>query len=308
MAPVAASASASTSEQPDLVRGNSDGNDSAAIPKKRGQSAGLLDDDSEAKEVKRERNRVHAQLSRSRKKAHMQQLEQEVAAYRAAAYHGAELLDEQWAALNNFLKWFRTSATCSQEQWSAFADEKCLLWLPLGDVAYNETAGQHNSTVVCFTGADKIGSHGRQHFLQNAVTLSSTTSGTAAAATAAGNSSHTSALMDINCQGDALSNLQFVVDRHQMYTRCSNITAAMSTTHDANNCSNSSSSSSSSNLSHLSAQFMCNRQGTKAGSVLGAAVCTFMTDTESSQQRLISVNLLYDTCAMSRLLSTITTR
>jgi Basic region leucine zipper len=339
MAPVAASASASTSEQPDLVRGNSDGNDSAAIPKKRGQSAGLLDDDSEAKEVKRERNRVHAQLSRSRKKAHMQQLEQEVAAYRAplaackeqdvttqhcahnwlqgvmpepkAQLHSRGIttqqlptqaaikrdgtqsqqpercLDTQWAVLDCFFQWLCSSESCTEQQWGTFAEQNCVLWLPVGSVqntTATSEAAQQCRTLVRFTGAADILSYGRQHFfhaashVQAATTAAAATAGVGAGATAA------KSMPDVR--------LQVVVERREMYTQC--IENMTRNTDSSTSC--------------IGAPFMFKNASTRGGVVVGVAMCTFVTYASSSVQRLGSVNLIYDTCAMSTLLVAATTR
>eukprot|EP00953_Heterococcus_sp_UTEX-ZZ885_P018024 10076-Heterococcus_DN1.PRE.1 len=288
------SATESTSEQDIALRHSEHIKPAAAPVIKTEWSATPLKGDSKPTISKKERNRISAHNSRVRKQEYLQQLEHEVAAYRVAAHRGLELLNEQWTVLNSFLRWFCTSDTRSQEQWGTFADENCVLWLPLGDAASSEAAAaRHNSTVVCFTGVAEIASHGRQHFLN-----SGTTSDTAAAAAAAvpnNDSRQTSAMMDVNSQGDTLSGPHIVVDRQQMYTRCS------STTADSG-----SSSSNVNNLSYVSAQFMCSRHVTYTSAVYGAAACTFVTDCNSGQQRLISVNLLYDTCAMARLLAATT--
>jgi bZIP transcription factor len=307
MAQVRASASTSATEsasEQDIALRHSDHIKPAAAPViKTEWSATPLKGDSKPIISKKERNRISAHNSRVRKQEYLQQLEHEVAAYRAAAHREVELLNEQWTALNSFLRWFCTSDTCSQEQWGTFADENCVLWLPLGDVASNEAAAvaaQHNNTVVCFTGVAEIASHGRQHFFDSGATSDTAVAAAAAAAAAAtavtgGVSSQTSAMMDVDSQNGALSGLHIVVDRQQMYTRCS------STTADSG-----SSSSNVSNLSYVSAHFMCSRHVTYTSAVHGAAACTFAADCNSGQQRLISVNLLYDTCAMARLLAATT--
>jgi bZIP transcription factor len=307
MAQVRASSSTSArglaSEQ-DIALRHGDHIKPAAAPVKREWSATPLKGDSKPTISKKERNRISAHNSRIRKQEYLQQLEQEVAAYRAAAHHGFELLNEQWTALNSFLRWFCTSGTRSQEQCGTFADENCTLWLPLGDVASNEAAAvaaQHNSTVVCFTGVAEIASLGRQHFFNCGTTSDMAAAAVAAAAAAAAaavtsdDSGQTSTMMNIDSQGDALSGLHMVVDRQQMYTRCSSTTADSS-----------SSTSNVNNLSYVSAQFMCSRHVTYTSAVHGAAACTFAADCNSGQQRLISVNLLYDTCAMARLVAATT--
>jgi hypothetical protein len=93
-AAAAAAAPASALEQPDLMNSSSDDDSTSPVkkPKKRGRSAASLKGDSEAKEVRREHNRVHAKQSRWRKKERIRQLEQEVASHKQqlAAYRGAQ--------------------------------------------------------------------------------------------------------------------------------------------------------------------------------------------------------------------------
>eukprot|EP00953_Heterococcus_sp_UTEX-ZZ885_P033313 17343-Heterococcus_DN1.PRE.2 len=325
----AAAAPASALEQPDLMDSSSDDDSTspakspAKKPKKRGRSAASLKGDSEAKEVRRERNRVHAKQSRWRKEERLRQLEQEVASHKQqlAAYRGAQAqqqgvvpmpdpalyqhvststqiqasinqndaqqaehcLNTQWAVLDCFFKWLCSSASCTEQQWVSFAEQDCVLWLPVGsveDTAATREAAQQRRTLVRFTGPAEILSHGRQHFLHAANGPHIATTATAAATGVGGTASTTATAT--NATPDA--QLQVAIERKEMYKRCSDIMHR------------------SSDAMYVAAPFLCKSAVTQGDSVVGVAVCKFVTDTTASNaQRLSGVNVLYDTCAMSRL-------
>jgi hypothetical protein len=331
-----AQVAASASEQSSQVRGYSDDSDSAAEPAmNQKRSASPLDNDNEALAKRRASNRMHAQNTRLRKKAYIQQLEQEVATYRkqlaasrdheVATQHSAQSrlqgvapaseallcssaintqqnqtqaatsddtqqaerhLDTQWAVLNCFFKWLCSSASCSEQQWSTFADQNCVLCLPVGvvqDTAAAREAAQQCCTLVRFTGAADILGSGRQHFLQVA------NAAHAAAAVAAATVISATADATGTAAADTMPDvrLQVVVERREMYTRCS----------DSVN------SSPDSSTSYVGAPFMCKNSTTQGDGVIGVAMCTFVTDATSSVQRLSSVQLIYDTYAMQTVLA-----
>jgi hypothetical protein len=193
--------------------------------------------------------------------------------------HTDRCLDVHWAVLDCFFKWLCSSATCPEQQWGAFAEQSCVLWLPVG-VVQNTTAAreaaQQCRTLVRFTGAADILSYGRQHFLQ--VAKRAHTAAAAATAGATGTAA-ANAIPDVR--------LQVVVERKEMYIRCS----------DSMNRSTDSS------TSYIGAPFLCRSAVTQGGGVIGVAMCTFVTDTTSSVQRLSSVQLIYDTYAMQTVLA-----
>jgi hypothetical protein len=335
-------APASASEQPGPMNSSSDDDSSspAKKPKKKGRSATSLKSDSEAIEVRRERNRVNAKQSRLRKKERIQQVEAEVAGYKQqlAAYreqevatqHGAQgqlqgvvpvpdpalyqnvstqtqasinyddpqqaehCLNTQWAVLDCFFKWLCSSASCTDLQWASFAEQSCVLWLPVGSVentAATREAAQQHRTLVRFTGPAEILNYGRQHFLQPATraqaaaTATATTAGVGGTATAIATTAAAAAktVPDVR--------LQVAVERREMYKRCSDIMNR------------------SSYSMYIAAPFLCKNAATQGDGVVGVAVCKFVTESAASNaQRLSGVNLLYDTCAMSRLLAAAATR
>jgi hypothetical protein len=287
------------------------------------QSAAPLKGHSELKEDRRERYRLSAQKERLDKKERLQQLQEElatckeqVAAYKAreatAQHHGAQNcllvpvpdamlqiqtqpasihdgsqqaehnLDTQWAVLDCFFQWLCSSASCTEQQWATFAAQNCTLWLPIGsqeNTAATCEAAQQSRTLVRFTGAADILSYGRQHFFQAASGAQADATATATSAHAAG---ATYVLPDVQ--------LQIFVERREMYTRCSD---SMSTSTE--------------HVSNVGAPFMCKNVVIQGGVVVGIAMCKYVTDSASNVQRLSSVHLLYDTCAMSRLLAAATT-
>jgi Basic region leucine zipper len=291
---------------------------------KQEQSATPLKGHGESKEDRRERNRLNAQHLRLRKKERIQQLQEElatckeqVAAYKereATAQHGAQNrqpvpapdamlnqdantqqiqtqpalhvgcqqaehnLDMQRAMLDCFFQWLCSSASCTEQQWATFAAQNCTLWLPIGSVqntAATREAAQRRRTLVRFTGAANILSYGRQHFFQTANDTQADATATAASANAAAD---TYILPDVR--------LQIVVERRDMYTRCSD---SMNTSTEG--------------VSNVGAPFMCKNTITRGGVVVGIAMCKYVTDVASSMHRLSSVHLLYDTSAMSRLMA-----
>eukprot|EP00953_Heterococcus_sp_UTEX-ZZ885_P033532 17429-Heterococcus_DN1.PRE.1 len=273
---------------------------------KQEQSAAPLKGHSESKEDRRERYRLSAQNVRLRVKERLQQLQEElatckeqVAAYKereATAQHGAQdrllvsapdavlqiqtqpvsihdgpqqaehNLDTQRAMLDCFFQWLCNSASCTEQQWATFAAQSCTLWPPIGsqeNTAAACEAAQQSRTLVRFTGAADILSYGRQHFFQAASGAQTDATATATSAHAAG---ATCVMPDVQ--------LQIVVERREMYTRCSE---SMSTSTE--------------HVSNVGAPFMCKNVVIQGGVVVGIAMCKYVTESASNVQRLSSVHL-----------------
>jgi hypothetical protein len=195
--------------------------------------------------------------------------------------------------LDCFFKWLCSSAPCTEQQWASFAEHSCVLWLPVGSVvntAATREAAQQRRTLVRFTGPAKILSHGRQHFL-HAADSSQAAAATTAADTDAGGSTASASGAGTATNATPDAQLQVAIERKEMYKRCSDI---MNTN---------------SGSMYIAAPFLCKNAVMQGDSVVGVAVCKFVTDTTASNaQRLSGVNVLYDTCAMSRLLAATATR
>jgi hypothetical protein len=331
MAQVAASAS----KQSGLVRGNRDGNNAAAAPLvKRRQSPMPLNGDSEAKE-RRERDRIHAENTRLSKKAHLQQLEQEVATYReqlaasrdhqVTAQHGAQnrqqgvvpALDalQHSSAMNKQQNQTQAATKCDSAQQAArcldtqWAVLDCFFqWLCSSESCSEQqwgTFAEQSCTLWLPVGS-----------VQNTTTTSEAPQ-------------QCRALVRFTGAADILSygRQHFLQVAKRAHTVAAAATAGVGATATAAKSMpdvrlqvvverremytrriDSLNRSTDSNTSCMGAPFFCRSAVTQGGGVVGVAMCKFLTDSTSSVQRLSNVNLIYDTCAMSTLLAAATTR